>query len=184
MGRLRLYLIRPLSTWTMESGQKQSRSWRWPLIFRTCQLNFRAYTLALFKSPSGGGLTKWGQLLSEVHWTLLFCSLKLLGPGDLRKQVCLGPKTLHYAKFWAQNAAKTSAGNIPESLSNLFLRDNCCLLQRLLNNANLYHATGYVYITVIVVPGIHFGITLHSLYCKYFSAETILLYITFFDPNP
>ena len=47
-----------------------------------------------------------------------------------------GPQTLHYAKFWAQNATKTSAGNIPESLSNLFLRDNCHLLQRLLNNAN------------------------------------------------
>ena len=47
-----------------------------------------------------------------------FCSLKLLGPGDLRKQVCLGPKTLHYAKVWAQSATKTSAGNIPESLSN------------------------------------------------------------------
>ena len=47
-----------------------------------------------------------------------------MGPGDLRKQVCLGPKTLHYAKLWAQNATKTSAGNIPESLSNLFLRDN------------------------------------------------------------
>ena len=63
--------------------------------------------------------------------------LKLLGPGDLRKQVCLGPKTLHYAKFWAQNATKTSAGNIPESLSNLFLRDTCRLLQRLLNNAKV-----------------------------------------------
>ena len=61
--------------------------------------------------------------------TLLFCSLKLLGPGDLRKEVCLGSKTLYYAKFWAQNATKTSAGNIPESLSNLFLRDNCRLLQ-------------------------------------------------------
>ena len=67
---------------------------------------------------------------------LLFGSLKLLGPGDLSKQVCLGPKTLHYAKFWAQNATKTSVGNIPERLSNLFLRDNCRLLQRLLNNAN------------------------------------------------
>ena len=30
-----------------------------------------------------------------------------------------GSKTLHYAKFWAQNATKTSAGNIPESLSKL-----------------------------------------------------------------
>ena len=50
--------------------------------------------------------------------------------------MCLGPKTLHYAKFWAQNATKTSAGNTPESLSNLFLRDNCRLSQRLLNNAN------------------------------------------------
>ena len=51
--------------------------------------------------------------------------------------MCLGPppQTLHYAKFWAQNATKTSAGNIPKSLSNLFLRDNCRLLQRLLNNA-------------------------------------------------
>ena len=49
--------------------------------------------------------------------------------------MCLCPKTLHYAKFWAQNATKTSAGNIPESLSNLFLPDNCRLLQRLLNNA-------------------------------------------------
>ena len=29
-----------------------------------------------------------------------------------------------------------SAGNIPESLSNLFLRNNCRLSQRLLNNAN------------------------------------------------
>ena len=64
--------------------------------------------------------------------------LKLLGPGDLRKQVCLGPKTSHYAKFWAQNATKTSAGNIPESLSNLFLRDHCRLSQRLLNNADLF----------------------------------------------
>ena len=52
--------------------------------------------------------------------------------------MCLGPKTLHYAKFWAQNATKTSAGNIPESLSNLFLRENCRLSQRLLNNANCY----------------------------------------------
>ena len=52
-----------------------------------------------------------------------------------RKQVCLAPQTLHYAKFWAQNATETSAGNIPESLSNLFLRDNCRLSQRLLNNA-------------------------------------------------
>ena len=94
----------------------------------------RTLLLALFKSPSGGGgLTKMGcSNFSEVHWTLLFCSLKLLGPGDLRKQVCLGPKTLHYAKFWAQNATKTSAGNIPESLSNLFLRDNRRLLLRLL----------------------------------------------------
>ena len=49
------------------------------------------------------------------------------------------PKTLHYAKFWAQNATKTSAGNIPESLSNLFLHDNCHLLQRLLNNAKFEH---------------------------------------------
>ena len=46
--------------------------------------------------------------ISEVHRTLLFCSLELLGPGDLRS---------------------------PESLSNLFLRDNCRLLQRHLNNA-------------------------------------------------
>ena len=50
--------------------------------------------------------------------------------------MCLGSKTLHYAKFWAQNATKTSAGNIPESLWNLFLRDDCRLSQRLLNNAN------------------------------------------------
>ena len=49
--------------------------------------------------------------------------------------MCSGPKTLHYAKFWAQIATKTSAGNIPESLSNLFLCDVCRLLQRLLNNA-------------------------------------------------
>ena len=28
----------------------------------------------------------------------------------LRKQVSLGPKTLHYAKFWAQNATKTKCG--------------------------------------------------------------------------
>ena len=66
-----------------------------------------------------------------------FFFAQLLGPGDLRKPVCLGPKTLHYAKFWAQNATKTSAGNSPESLSNLFLRDNCRLLQRLLNDANM-----------------------------------------------
>ena len=64
-----------------------------------------------------------------------FLFAQIVGPGDLRKQVCLGPKTVHNAKFWAQNATKTSAGNIPESLSNLFLRDNCRLSQRLLNNA-------------------------------------------------
>ena len=52
--------------------------------------------------------------------------------------MCSGPKTLHYAKFWAQNATKTSARNIPESLSNLFLRDNCRLSQRLLNNAKFF----------------------------------------------
>ena len=47
-----------------------------------------------------------------------------------------GPQNL--AKFWAQNATKTSAGNIPESLSNLFSRDRCRLSQRLLNNAKTF----------------------------------------------
>ena len=41
-----------------------------------------------------------------------------------------------------------------------------------------YHVTGNVCITVIInFPGINFGITLHSLYRKLFSAEIILLYI-------
>ena len=58
--------------------------------------------------------------------------------------MCLGPRTLHYAKFWAPNVTKTSAGNIPECLSNLFLRDNCRLLQRLLNNAKVYSRAWWV----------------------------------------
>ena len=49
--------------------------------------------------------------------------------------MCLDPKTLRIMRIFAQNATKTSVGNILESLSNLFLRDNCRLLQRLLNNA-------------------------------------------------
>ena len=31
-----------------------------------------------------------------------------------------------------------------------------------------YRVTGKVYITVIIFPGINFGITLHSLYRKHF----------------
>ena len=118
--------------WSSHSRRCSSRS------SRSIQEPERLYILALFKSPSGGGLTKMGSVTFWGPLDTSFCSLKLLGPGDLRKQVCLGHQTLHYAKFWAQNATKTSAGNIPESLSNLFLRDNCRLLQRLLNNANLY----------------------------------------------
>ena len=40
-----------------------------------------------------------------------------------------------------------------------------------------YRVTGNVYITVIIFPGINFGITLHSLYRKHFLPEIILLYI-------
>ena len=47
-----------------------------------------------------------------------------------------------------------------------------------------YRVTGNCYITVFIFPGINFGIALHSLYRKYFSAEIILLYITFLDRNP
>ena len=41
-----------------------------------------------------------------------------------------------------------------------------------------YRVTGNLYITVIIFPRINFGITLQSLYRKYFWAEIILLYIT------
>ena len=48
-----------------------------------------------------------------------------------------GPQNLALCEVLGSNATKTSAGNILESLSNLFLRENCRLLQRLLNNANV-----------------------------------------------
>ena len=64
------------------------------------------------------------------------------GPVTSENKCVWAPKTLHYAKFWAQNATKTSAGNIPESLSNLLLRDNCRLSQRLLNNAKQFADLG------------------------------------------
>ena len=76
-----------------------------------------------------GSVTYWGPLDTS------FLLAQIVGAWWPQKTSVLGPKTLHYAKIWAQNATKTSAGNIPESLSNLFLRDNCRLLQRLLNNA-------------------------------------------------
>ena len=41
-----------------------------------------------------------------------------------------------------------------------------------------YRVTREFNITVIIIPGINFGMTLHSLYCKYFSAENMSLYIT------
>ena len=47
-----------------------------------------------------------------------------------------GPQNLAPCEVLGSKCDKTSAGNIPESLSNLFLCDNCRLLQRLLNNAN------------------------------------------------
>ena len=54
--------------------------------------------------------------------------------------------------------------------------------------ASGYRGTGNLYITAIIFPGIsfgvNFGIALHSLYRKYFSAEIILLYITLSWPQP
>ena len=41
-----------------------------------------------------------------------------------------------------------------------------------------YRVTGNLYITAIFFPRINFGVTLHFLYRKYFSAEVILLYMT------
>ena len=173
----------------------------WPHHGSAMPIWFLADALALFKSPSGGGLTKmgsvtfWGPLDTSFLFAQIvgsrrpqktsvfgpqaprkggfskggFCSTQCHTPGNKKSKdigpsstfstqerhsqrgvhfakppsgnplffIPEGPKTLHYAKFRAQNATKTSAGNIPESLSNLFLRDNCRLLQRLLNNANI-----------------------------------------------
>ena len=45
-----------------------------------------------------------------------------------------------------------------------------------------YHVTGNV--TLIILPGISFDITLHSLYRKCILAERILLYVTLSWPQP
>ena len=47
-----------------------------------------------------------------------------------------------------------------------------------------YRLTGHFFITVTIFPGIKFGITLHSLYRKYVSAEIISLYIILSLPRP
>ena len=78
-----------------------------------------------------GSVTFWGPLDTS------FLFAQIVGARWPQKTSVFGPQTLHYAKFWAQNVTKTSAGNVPESLSNLSLRDNCRLSQRLLNNANI-----------------------------------------------
>ena len=75
------------------------------------------YELALFKSPCGGGLTKTGSVTFEVpSGTFFLC----LGDWRPRKTSELQPKTSHYARFWAQNAGKTTARTIPESVTTLF----------------------------------------------------------------
>ena len=47
-----------------------------------------------------------------------------------------------------------------------------------------YRVTGNFYITVMIFPGINFGITLHSPYRIYFWAEIFLLYMTLPWPQP
>ena len=47
-----------------------------------------------------------------------------------------------------------------------------------------YRVTGNSYVTVIFSWNFYFGITLHSLYRKYFLVEIILLYITLSWPQP
>ena len=99
--------------------------------------------LALFKSPSGGRLTKIGSVTFWGPLDTSFLFAQIVGARWPQKTSVFGPQNLaYYAKFWAQNATKTSAGHIPESLSNLFLRDNCRLLQRLLNNAKEFARRG------------------------------------------
>ena len=59
----------------------------------------------------------------------------MFGDWRPRRTSALQPKILHYARFCAQNARKTIARNILESVANLFLCIICRLSQRLSNNA-------------------------------------------------
>ena len=61
---------------------------------------------SLWRGVNKNGVSNF--LRSIGHF--FFCSLKLLGPGDLRKQVCLGPKTLHFAKVWGSKCDKNKCG--------------------------------------------------------------------------
>ena len=85
----------------------------------------------------------WG-LGAERPWELifgLFSNFGRKGPND----PCSGQKFSqpYYARFWAQNARKTFARQISESIANLsFLRIFCHLSQRLLNNASFWGVGG------------------------------------------
>ena len=93
----------------------------------------------MFKSPCGGDLTKTRSVTCEApSGTFFLC----LGDRRPRKASELQPKTSHFARFWAQNARKTIARNIPESVANLFLCIICRLSQRLLNNASAKYRLG------------------------------------------
>ena len=64
-------------------------------------------------------------------------------------------------------------------MGNRFLSSAGAGSRRALSLSLSLRVTGiFFYITVIIFSGINFGIALHSLHRKYFSAEIILLYIT------
>ena len=52
------------------------------------------------------------------------------------------------------------------------------------NSFPTYHVTRYFTLQLLYLPETNFGIALHSIYCKSFSAEIVLLYITLSWPQP
>ena len=128
--------------WSLQGfGWGALESYRWEKKPRHLdELPFEAKLLlaVLFKSPSGWGVNKNGVsnfLRSIGHF---FCVRSNCWGLVTSENKCVwGPKPCIMRSFGLKTSTKTSAGNIPESLSNLSVRDNCRLLQRLLNNAKL-----------------------------------------------
>ena len=91
----------------------------------------RPQRLALFKSPSGGGLTETSSVTFYVpSGTFFFVFVGSVTSENMFWE----PKTSHYARFWAQNARKTIDRH--GKCRKLVFMHNLTFVTETLNNAS------------------------------------------------
>ena len=131
--------------------------------------SFVDHVFALFKSPSGGGLTKMGSVTFWGPLETSFLFAQIVGARWPQKTSVFGPQNLALCEVLGSKCDKNKCGkHSGKFVSNLFLRDKCRLLQRLLNNAKRICSCGIkLSVRLPCLRGLHANLCCVSvLFCE------------------